>query len=343
MAEGRSERSLAVPWTYRLFEVIQLAPAWTGLLIVTAWCFFEFLFAFSTGWIKSDQFWLDVPYKLYWAVMIGYLPTATTYSLRAGSRQLRQLHPALSCTDSEFEAQIHDLARFPRTQLATGIAFSIALAFVLPFAPGFWVGQTPAIGDPQLTWAWVRMLAFCSLVTRTLYIEFVTALRFSQIGKRFARIDLLELEQLAPFARRGLGSVLVVMGLVVLFSVQFAAPWQTLYINVASLVSFFGVAIAALVLPVLGVHRRIAEEKSEVLERIRKAIRGRGDPTQQLEDQHGDSRLPDLIAYKVLIDSVSTWPFDSPTLVRFGIFLSLGLGSWLGAAFVERLLDSALR
>ena len=43
------------------------------------------------------------------------------------------------------------------------------------------------------------------------------------------------------------------------------------------------------------------------------------------------------------IASGSEWPFSGSTVLRFGLYTALGLGSWLGAAFVERLLESALR
>ena len=50
----------------------------------------------------------------------------------------------------------------------------------------------------------------------------------------------------------------------------------------------------------------------------------------------------DLIIYKQQVEQVSTWMFNSPTVVRFALYASLGIGSWLGAAFVERWLGTLL-
>ena len=36
------------------------------------------------------------------------------------------------------------------------------------------------------------------------------------------------------------------------------------------------------------------------------------------------------------------WPFDASALLRFGLYTAVGVGSWLGAALVERLLDTVL-
>ena len=53
-------------------------------------------------------------------------------------------------------------------------------------------------------------------------------------------------------------------------------------------------------------------------------------------------RLANLIAWRGLVDGVHEWPLSAPALLRFGLFLMLGLGSWLGAALVERFLERAL-
>ena len=49
-----------------------------------------------------------------------------------------------------------------------------------------------------------------------------------------------------------------------------------------------------------------------------------------------------MLAYEARIASVTTWPFDLNTLTRFGFYVMLGASSWLGSAFVERMLESAL-
>ena len=49
-------------------------------------------------------------------------------------------------------------------------------------------------------------------------------------------------------------------------------------------------------------------------------------------------RLGALAAYRQSVESVREWPFDTPTLLRFLLYLALPLGSWLGGAIVERAL-----
>jgi hypothetical protein len=43
-----------------------------------------------------------------------------------------------------------------------------------------------------------------------------------------------------------------------------------------------------------------------------------------------------------LVDGVDEWPLTAPAAIRFGLFILLGLGSWLGGALVERGVDALM-
>ena len=67
----------------------------------------------------------------------------------------------------------------------------------------------------------------------------------------------------------------------------------------------------------------------------REAIAGGGAPGE-------GAGLDELVAWRDLVRSVREWPFDASTFTRFLLYLAIPLGSWLGGAMVERLVDSAL-
>ena len=52
--------------------------------------------------------------------------------------------------------------------------------------------------------------------------------------------------------------------------------------------------------------------------------------------------IAEITAYQNVIENIRNWPFDSPTLLRFTLYLMIPLGSWLGGALVERGLDFIL-
>jgi hypothetical protein len=105
-----------------------------------------------------------------------------------------------------------------------------------------------------------------------------------------------------------------------------------------------GIGVSALLLPVRGLHRRIAQRKQEELEHLDAAIHGDlvALKRTQIADRAEELRLADLLAYKTHLEGLREWPFDASTLSRFGLYLLIPVGSWLGGAFVERLLNLAL-
>jgi hypothetical protein len=103
--------------------------------------------------------------------------------------------------------------------------------------------------------------------------------------------------------------------------------------------------VASLLLPSRGIHQRLREGKRVELARVRQAIERSSRELFEPEDPAASDRqppLPALLAWEARIESVREWPFDTPTLVRFALFLLIPLGSWLGGAVVERVVDLAL-
>jgi hypothetical protein len=68
-----------------------------------------------------------------------------------------------------------------------------------------------------------------------------------------------------------------------------------------------------------------------------------GDPAAAPDHpRRAGGRLADLISYRDLVDRAFEWPWDTPTLLRVALYMSLGVGSWLGGALVERALAIVL-
>ena len=103
-------------------------------------------------------------------------------------------------------------------------------------------------------------------------------------------------------------------------------------------------ASAAFVVPLLGVHSRIQSVKRSELDRLRDEILAERavvlNETSNADQQ--SPRLANLIAYYQLIERAREWPVDAANLLRFFLYLLIGLGSWLGGAVVELLLSRSL-
>jgi hypothetical protein len=103
-------------------------------------------------------------------------------------------------------------------------------------------------------------------------------------------------------------------------------------------------ATGAFIVPLIGIHGNILAVKRLELDRLRDAIRiERATLTDKLPGGKSASpHLANLIAYYQLIERTREWPIDAINLLRFALYLLIGLGSWLGSAMAERVLDRTL-
>jgi hypothetical protein len=181
--------------------------------------------------------------------------------------------------------------------------------------------------------ALLNALCFASLglLARWSVLE-IMALR--AIGRR-VRVSLLDRGALAPFVRAGLRNAVAwllgsSLATTLLFDVN--SPWIVGVVLAATM----ALGVAALLLPSAGINERLRAGKAHELAWVRGEIAaarealGRGDAS---------GRLPALLAWEARVADTSTWPFDPPTLARFALLLLVPLGSWLGGALVERVVD----
>jgi hypothetical protein len=328
------------PWTLRLFARANVSPFWVGLGISAAW--FAFYLLYVTVLVDGpDRFW---PSELGWSLVIGMAPAVTAASLRGSARDLEDLAPVLRVSPADLEGLRREVATVPRallTAVGVGVALITATGAVHDIIMDG--GRRPVLGDPAMVWYIARNVVNFWLISRAITIELSLARAFSRLGARLPEVDVVDRTPLAPFGRRGLRSVLLWMLYLSLFSWQYVLGAARPALGAALLI-VVSIAVAAFLLPVWGAHLRLREAKAMELSRVRTRIgelRERA-LTAPPENVAG-GRLADLVAWEQRIASGGEWPFSGSTVLRFGIYTAIGLGSWLGAAFVERLLESALR
>jgi hypothetical protein len=328
------------PWTLRLFARAGVSPIWVGLGISAVW--FAFYLLYTAMLVDGpDRFW---PSELGWSLLIGMAPAVTAASLRGSARDLEDLAPALRVSPAELEGLRSEIATVPRAQLtAVGVGTLVLTAAALFHESIMDGGRIAALGDSAMVWYLGRNAVNFWLISRALTIELYLARTFSRLGARLPEVDVVDRTPLAPFGHRGLRSVLLWMLYLSLFSWQYALGAARPELAVVLLI-VVSIAVTAFLLPVWGAHLRLREAKAAELSRVRTRIGElrEGALTAPPENVVG-GRLADLVSWERRIASGSEWPFSGSTLLRFGLYTAIGLGSWLGAAFVERLLESALR
>ena len=151
-----------------------------------------------------------------------------------------------------------------------------------------------------------------------------------------AAIDLLHLDSLYAVGRTGLRRALVglvgigILGLLSLNTVF--GLWVTLPMFAIGLVT----GLVTLLRPARKVRNLIREVKRQELARLEPLLRqARNDAlTGELPTQ---GRLTDLMAYRDSIESTAEWPFNSPTIIRFVLYLLIPIISMIGGALVEQI------
>jgi hypothetical protein len=93
--------------------------------------------------------------------------------------------------------------------------------------------------------------------------------------------------------------------------------------------------------PAREIRSLIRDVKREELARLEPLLRQSRDDA-LAGDASTQGRLTDLLAYKTLVESTREWPFDSSTLLRFGLYLFIPVASMVGGALVERVVDMVL-
>ncbi len=87
-----------------------------------------------------------------------------------------------------------------------------------------------------------------------------------------------------------------------------------------------------------GIQPAIRRAKQLELARIEPELRAAREAALRGEIQ-GRGRLADLLVWRSYVESIREWPFDGSLLFRFGLYVLIPLGSWLGGALVERALS----
>lgn len=270
----------------------------------------------------------DVRIAVVHCLLVGYLPAALLYVLQHGKRTVARLQGALNCTREECDR----LARSIRLS-RRGLLIATVVGTALAFLPPHFVEPVPeAPWDPQ-NWnaeiAWHRILGPLMGIGLAwlMYAIVVVSLRMSRIAQKLSKIDLLDLSSLSPFAQQGLTHALLLIGTLSISALMMLES------GFVTLMTFIGsgtlvVAVLALLAPVRGVQRRVAEAKQAELDWAAAEITRLRDGLATADPNRRSGDLADIVAYRNLVAGVSEWPFTGTTYARLFVYALIPLASW---------------
>lgn len=328
------------PLTHRalqwLADNLSLPPVAVGIVCTTILGGLALWFSWLIGIVdevaagRQPDIAVRAPVTLY--MMLGYLPVAMYYLMR--------------WTTGHFDGLVrrfaldHEPLLFPRSfanwigavgSLATCLLFLNIPSNSLPLL-------TPWIWPAEFTFPFVGLVFLGWLNFRFMFLLVWAALAISRTARQVSHIDLFDTSGVKPYAQQGVRTSLLAVISLSISSNLWLDPSSPAIASGTTVVLLIVATVLALLLPAWGIHLRIKVTKQSELKQIRKAIALRRDPDTRSVDDAQQLRA-DLALERRLLE-ISEWPFDAGTYGRVILYIMLGLGSWVGAALVERLLES---
>jgi hypothetical protein len=193
----------------------------------------------------------------------------------------------------------------------------------------------------DLVWALASNVLLFALIGRQAVCTFEANAIFAHMERDLRPVDLLHPQRLDRFGRRGLRSAIFWIGGSSIASIIFVDQ-QFSWLTGLVITGTVSLGTIAFLLPLRGLHRRICSEKEAELERVREVINRDCEAMLSATPEAAAAamRMPGLLAYEHRIASVHEWPINTPEVVRFGLMLVIGVGSWLGGAVVGHVVDA---
>ena len=261
-------------------------------------------------------------------------PVAHAYHLRWTATNVGALRTRFGVTPSQPVPS--------EVSIVPGVIGSAAFAMLFFGLPSLLEGRPPT-PSVQLTFAIVAGVVFGWVGARLLVALVRDARRLTHLARQIEEVDLLDPDSLAPFTQQGLAGTWLLILMLSLSSHLFIAPGEAAIGSGVMVTIILSAAAVVFTLPMTGVRQLVRQRKVERLAELRAVINPLARSiVQGAEKPLESARLEALLALEQRLMQVREWPVDAASWVRFGLFLLLGLGSWVGAATVEMLMESYL-
>jgi hypothetical protein len=337
-------------WNDRVFGSIPIEPARIGIAMAVGLVALYVAVMYWLGYVEQaraqapeQHLWemRDARFGLLLALLAAYTPVARRYGSLGARRNLADLAPLLA-RRSDAPLGLSRSRRAGRLGGLGALAFVPVMYLLIDRDPTLYFRGEGYWHAPQI-WTFALASFFAWQTGQFLTEQGEDARYFSALARRLPAIDLFDARPLAPFVRQALRGALLWIVLVSLYSINLV---DTGALASVALMWLLGLAFSVppALLPLLGVHRRIRDAKRAELDRVDAALRDEPDALvgSPLERRARGLSVADLIAYRSHVSSVREWPFDAGARQRILLYLSIPVASWLGGAFVERVLSAAL-
>ena len=279
---------------------------------------------------------VDLNVALFFATLFAYMIPVHHLIMQRSLTALEQMRPRFSTHPELIAASVQKiLTRQPRWQIVyvmTGLAAGVVHNLLILDDVGLeqLLSQPGTILNLIITTAiWITMTAtIASLVENAIVFKRLTG----QI-----EFNVLDTQVLTPFGSVAVSSTLALIGAQAAFPLLIVGSDSGWVSFVPGLVATGAPMIFLFLLPVIPMHRRIMSAKRTTLAGA--AV----DLAPLLSAEHPDyAGLEPLLTYRREVIAAPEWPFDTTVMGRLAIYLIIPPLTWIGAALIEILVDTAI-
>lgn len=317
-------------------------PAWLAYAVVFI---VLLLMANVAGWLDG---------RLPIGFFDAYLSSLAVYPIAAlagmhyldveARAALEQLRPALPIEEEEFLALRYRLTTLPAgaTVIWSLIGLAFAVAYIVLGLDSSLGQRGPAVLAFDVGLALIGFPLLAVLLFHTIRQLWL----ISRIQGRMANIDVFQLDPLLAFSRVTARNGLIILGLGYLSA---ATEPTTFTFENPTLVAFVAIsiltAVAAFVLPIYGMHQRIAEEKARLAAQANRDLQislaevSRRARTGDLTDADAlNKQLSSLVTQRDVVTRIPSWPWQPATFRGFATAVLLPIALWLVFRALDRLI-----
>ena len=329
----------------------QTYPLWPHRLVFNfpygRWCTFFvvfFLLYLLLSVAGDSEVSRENASTVFFAFVIAYIIPASHYINVQTLAAFDSLRPVLKLDN-------HEVLVLRKTLEGISATSQIRIALVGCLA-GF--GHTYLLlGSQTITFKDLWYLDFNSLVNIMLTIIIWSLLStvvtfliynvrvFASLAREYVVIDLLNHSGLRGFSRVAVYSTFLLLGVLASFPLLIVDSESNYLSILPGFLALFLPIFFIFLVPLLPIRKRIRTEKGRELALIQKRINEiTSDNSSLVDNNESLSLIQALFEYRREIQQVPEWPFDSPAVYRLLFYLFIPPLTWVGAALIERLMDT---
>jgi len=275
----------------------------------------------------------------------SYTLGVCAYLTELHKRLLDKLQPVLTLDSAQFEEERYRLDHYPRYQFIGAVCLGLPIMILVNWSNTELQGVLDG-NQPSAAFLWKALIAALNwiVVLQVLVIATSNTLRFCSLARKHTRVELMDIDSLAPFTNMGVSTILLFVGgytilpLAIIINIDLLGP------TILVLLVTLPIAIVLMLLPIESIRLKIRTKKDKEIELITRGIQGDVTAIHQtkLAKEADTVSTSNLILYRDVVQNVSERPFNNSHLRRLIVYIIIPICAWLASSLSEHLLESTL-